>query len=174
MNFGQALIQILRNPDKQLSTTVWGDWFSYEDFHREYLSPETGSKRVMWGHFNDYTFEVRRNPLSKKEMTVSQIEEKAQDFDGMKAVIVRTYSAGVFYGYLKSLEGKTAILVHARRMWQWYGASLSECAQSGTPNKSKCKFPELVSEITLTEAIEVLNLSSKAKSSLDEVPVWKA
>jgi len=102
------------------------------------------------------------------------IPEKAEKLDGMEAVIVRTYSAGVFYGYLKSLEGKTAVLKKARRMWRWFGASLSECAQSGTPDKSKCKFPEIVDTVTLTEAIEILSLTDKAKESLDGVDVWKA
>jgi hypothetical protein len=102
------------------------------------------------------------------------VSKKAEQVDGLECVIVRTYSAGVFYGYLKSLEGKTAILKNARRMWQWYGATLSEVAQSGTPDQSKCKFPEMVDSITLTETIEVDSLTDKAKESLDGVPIWKA
>ncbi len=92
----------------------------------------------------------------------------------MEAVIVRTYSAGVFYGYLESRNGQEVVLRKARRMWQWYGASLSECAQSGTPDKSKCKFPEFVDKIELLNAIEILYLTDVAKKLLDEVPVWKA
>ena len=114
-------------------------------------------------HMNDVKY-VREDSLT----------QKAESFEGMEAVIVRTYSAGVFYGYLESLEGKTAVVRQARRMWKWFGASLSECAQSGTPNKDECKFPEAVDKVTLTEAIEVLYLTEKAKKSLDEVPVWKA
>ena len=102
------------------------------------------------------------------------LTQKAESFEGMEAVIVRTYSAGVFYGYLESLKGKTAVVRQARRMWKWFGASLSECAQSGTPDKSSCKFPEAVDKVKLTEAIEILYLTEKAKKSLDEVPVWKA
>lgn len=117
---------------------------------------------------------VRKDSIDVDYVRKDSIAKKAPDFEGMKAVIARTYSAGVFYGYLESLEGKTAVLKQARRMWQWYGASLSECAQSGTPDKSKCKFPEAVDSVTLTETIEVLDLTSKAKESLDEVPVWKA
>ena len=100
--------------------------------------------------------------------------KQAEKLDGCRAVIVRTYSAGVFYGYLKSRDGKEGILLNARRMWKWYGASLSECAQSGTPNKDNCKFPEVVDRIDLTEIIEVLQLTEKALKSLNEVPVWKA
>ena len=88
--------------------------------------------------------------------------------------IVRTYSAGVFYGLLESRNGKEVVLRNARRMWQWFGASLSECAQSGTPDITKCKFPEAVDRVLLTEAIEILDLTDKAKKSLDSVQVWKA
>jgi hypothetical protein len=103
-----------------------------------------------------------------------QISNNAEKFENMKAVIVRTYSAGVFYGYLKSQVGQEVELVNARRMWQWFGASLSECAQSGTPDQSKCKFPEAVSNVKLLNAIEILDLTDKAKKSLDGVKIWKA
>ena len=92
---------------------------------------------------------------------------------GLPAVIARTYSAGVFYGYLKERNGKEITLLNARRMWQFYGASLSQCAQSGTPDASKCKFPEAVDRIDLTEVIEILYLTAKAKKSLDGVEIWK-
>ena len=101
-------------------------------------------------------------------------EQLAEKFEGLPCVIVRTYSAGVFYGYLQKREGREVLLKNARRMWQWFGASLSELAQSGTPDKKKCKFPEAVSEVLLLEAIEILTLTKKAKENLDSVEVWKA
>ena len=101
-------------------------------------------------------------------------KETKPEINGMKAVIVRTYSAGVFYGYLESQIGQEVVLKQARRMWQWFGASLSECAQSGTPDISKCKFPEKVDTVKLLNAIEILDLTEKAKASLDSVAIWKA
>jgi hypothetical protein len=103
-----------------------------------------------------------------------QLANKAESFEGMKAVIVRTYSAGVFYGFLESRNGREVVLRKARRMWRWFGASLSECAQSGTPNIKECKFPEAVDRVELLEVIEILDLTAIAKKSLDSVPVWKA
>jgi hypothetical protein len=91
-----------------------------------------------------------------------------------KWVIVRTYSAGVFYGILHSRNGKEVTLKKARRMWKWFGASLSECAQSGTPRPSECKFPEAVDTVLLLEAIEIIDLTAPALASLEAVPVWKA
>ena len=88
--------------------------------------------------------------------------------------MVRTYSAGVFYGGLKSREGKEAVLVNARRVWKWEGAAtLSQLAQSGTSRPSDCKFPEPVSEVTLTEAIELIPVTEAALQTLNSVPVWK-
>lgn len=50
-----------------------------------------------------------------------------------KYVIVRTYSAGVFAGNLKSRNGKEVVLTNARRLWYWAGAaSLSQLAVNGT------------------------------------------
>lgn len=57
---------------------------------------------------------------------------QAKNLELMKYVIIRTYSAGVFAGYLKSREGQEVVLLHARRLWQWAGASsLSQLAESG-------------------------------------------
>jgi hypothetical protein len=90
-------------------------------------------------------------------------------------VIVRTFSAGVFAGTLVSREGKEVTLANARRLWYWEGAaSLSQLAQSGTSSPKKCKFPEPVDEILLTEAIEILSVTEAARASIAGVPVWKA
>ena len=92
-----------------------------------------------------------------------------------KYVIVRTYSAGVFAGNLKSKEGKEVVLTHARRLWYWAGAaSLSQLAMEGVRLPQECKFPCPVDEVLLTEAIEILNVSDAAKLSIESVPVWKA
>lgn len=94
--------------------------------------------------------------------------------DGLEYVLVRTYSAGVHAGYLKRREGKEVELLNARRFWQWYGAaSLSQLAQSGTSQPDKCKFPEEVDRIILTEAIEIANVTNKAKETFDKVGIWK-
>ena len=84
--------------------------------------------------------------------------------NNMPYVIVRTYSAGVFAGYLKGREGKEAILVNARRIWFWKGAAtLSQLAMSGTSDPNGCKFPEEVSKVILTETIEILEVTKKAQ-----------
>jgi len=88
-------------------------------------------------------------------------------------VIVRTYSAGVFAGYLKERSGKEVTLSNARRLWYWSGAaSLSEMAVRGTSEPDKCKFPCEVAEIILTETIEIIPATPFAQNSIKRVPVW--
>ncbi len=91
-----------------------------------------------------------------------------------KFVIVRTYSAGVFAGTLESREGKEVTMSNARRLWYWDGAaSLSQMAMEGTSKPENCKFPCPVALVILTEAIEILDVTDKAKDSIMGVPVWK-
>lgn len=90
-------------------------------------------------------------------------------------VIVRTYSAGVFAGYLKSREGKEGVILKARRLWYWKGAaSLSQLAMEGVTCPDECKFPCEVDSVTLTEIIEILDVTPKAKKCIASVPVWAA
>lgn len=92
-----------------------------------------------------------------------------------KYVIVRTYSAGVFAGNLKSRNGKEVELTDARRIWYWDGAaSLSELAVRGTSAPQNCKFPVAVPLVVLTEAIEILDTTPEAEASIKAVPEWKA
>lgn len=89
--------------------------------------------------------------------------------------IIRTYSAGVFAGYIKTRKGKEAVITNARRLWYWSGAaSLSELSLKGVKNPSQCKFPAEVSEVILTEVIEILPCTEEAEKSIKGVPVWEA
>jgi hypothetical protein len=91
-----------------------------------------------------------------------------------KYVIVRTYSAGVFAGTLKSKKGQEVTLTNARRLWYWDGAaSLSQLAVDGVSRPENCKFPVEVPAVLLTQAIEILAVSAKAKKSIAEVPIWQ-
>jgi len=99
----------------------------------------------------------------------------AANTDGMPYVIIRTYSAGVHAGYLKSRDGKEVELVNARRIWYWKGAaSLSQMAVSGVKCPKECKFSVAVPSIFLTEAIEIIPCTNEAMQNIQEVPEWKA
>jgi len=103
----------------------------------------------------------------------SDLKLKTEIVDGMEYKIVRTYSAGVFAGYVKSRKGQEVVMIKARRLWSWAGAaSLSQLAEEGTSSPEKCKFPCEVSKIELFQLIEMLDVSEKAKKTIDAVKVW--
>lgn len=92
----------------------------------------------------------------------------------MKYVIVRTYSAGVFAGYLESRNGSEVVLKNARRLWYWSGAaSLSQLAMEGVKRPNDCKFPREVERVELLNAIEILDVTDEAKENIGRVPVWE-
>lgn len=102
------------------------------------------------------------------------VKQIAKRKDGMDYVICRTYSAGVFAGYLEKREGKEVVLREARRLWYWSGASsLSQLAVDGVKKPDECKFPVAVDKVELTEAIEILTCTEEAKNIILTVPVWK-
>jgi len=94
--------------------------------------------------------------------------------DGLEYCIVRTYSAGVFAGYVGKLEGKAATVLDARRLWYWAGAaSLSQLAKEGVKKPDECKFPCEVERVYLTEVVEVIPCTENARKNISNVPVWE-
>lgn len=111
---------------------------------------------------------VRKDAIPNIEMN------HAFNPDGLEYCMVRTYSAGVFAAYVESRNGKETVLRDARRIWKWAGAAtLSQLATDGTSDPKNCKFPCAVDKVTLTEVIEIIPITEKAKKSIEEVPVWK-
>ena len=89
-------------------------------------------------------------------------------------VIVRTYSAGVFFGIIESQNGKEVSMLNVRRLWYWSGAaSLSQLAIDGVANPKDCKFPQALERDKLMEVIEIIPVTEKAKTSIDGVAIWK-
>ncbi len=98
----------------------------------------------------------------------------SEKVEGMEYVIIRTYSAGVFAGYLESREGKEAVIRNSRRIWSWEGAnSLSQLAMEGTCKPDECRFAVPVDKTIVTEVIEILSTTQKAKESIEGVSLWR-
>jgi hypothetical protein len=93
--------------------------------------------------------------------------------DGLPYAIIRTQSAGVWAGYIKSRVGQEVVLLEARRMWRWFGASLSQIAQEGCPVPANCMFPCPVARVELLQVIEIDYCTGAAMISIQGVPVWK-
>lgn len=94
-----------------------------------------------------------------------------------KTVIVRTHSAGVWMGVIKSLTGSVAIITEARRLWYWSGAaSLSQLAIEGTKRPNECKFTMTITDedgVYLPQVIEVLPCTQEAVDNINSVKAWK-
>lgn len=86
-----------------------------------------------------------------------------------KYVIIRTYSAGVHFGILKSKSGLECVLEEAIRIWKWSGAfTLSQMSMEGVKNPEECKFDMPAKSITL-QWIEILECTPEAIRSIKGV-----
>lgn len=104
-------------------------------------------------------------------------EKKTEGLNCMigKKVIIRTYSAGVWFGFLEQKDGNEVILRNARRMWSWWakeGISLSAVSVHGIKH-DKSKIAEAVDAVWL-EAIEIIPCTDNAINSIESAPNAKA
>ena len=123
--------------------------------------------------------------MNINELTIGQAKElanffaaknqplKAEGLNDMlgKYVIIRTYSAGVWFGILDQKSGREVILKEARRMYEFWcakGISLSSVALYGL-NQDQSRICASVDEVWL-EAIEILPTNSIATESLKSAP----
>ena len=110
---------------------------------------------------------VRKDQISNSK--------EAEKLDGLRYVIIRTQSAGVFAGYLKSRVGQEVVIINARRLYYWSGAAtLSQAATEGFSKPKECKFPCEVANLELTQAIEILDCTEKARLSIKSIAIWRA
>lgn len=107
---------------------------------------------------------------AKKKVAKKKVAKKAKPYK-----IIRTVNAGVFAGYVESSKGEEVTLTDARRLWYWKGAaSLSQLAVDGVSCPGECKFPVEVPRVELTQVIEKLDVTEKAKASIASVKPWTA
>lgn len=92
-----------------------------------------------------------------------------------KKVIVRTYSAGVFFGEIIEKKGEEVILKNARRLFFWKtvdnGVSLSEVANKGLHQDSKVCAATSKHWVI---AIELIECSAEAIKNIEAQNVYKA
>ena len=110
-----------------------------------------------------------------KEIIVETVEINGQIYVKKSSItqgplsIIRTYSAGVHVGEVVGHDGTVVKLKNARRLWRWRGANtLNEISLSGVNRNEYTRISEIVSEITLTEAIEIIPVLE----GVDLEPIW--
>lgn len=106
-----------------------------------------------------------------------QQTQNSASLDSMigRKVIIRTYSAGVWFGTLSEKAGNEVILTDARRMWFWkakQSISLSAVAIHGI-DEGASKIVEPVASVWL-EAIEIIPCEEVAIKSLEGAAHVKA
>ncbi|MEQ9910949.1 DUF6948 domain-containing protein [Pectobacterium polaris] len=119
--------------------------------------------------------------MNINDLTIGQAKELASIFGNTsnnepsigsqfigKPVIIRTYSAGVWFGVLSEKSGNEVIVKNARRMWRWQAKesiSLSAVAKFGI-DQSKSKIAPEVEFIWL-EAIEIIPTTPEATALIE-------
>ena len=92
-----------------------------------------------------------------------------------KKVIIRTYSAGVFFGELVEKTKDEVILKNARRLYFWKttdgGLSLSEVALTGLHKDSKVCAP---TNLHWMQAIEIIPCTNESINSIESQNDFKA
>lgn len=92
-----------------------------------------------------------------------------------KYVIVRSSPSGCWAGTLTSLEGDTATLANARRLWRWWaaeGVSLSGVAAAGLhpEHLGDCLIAAAVETAAVFQVCEILVASTAARESVEAQP----
>jgi len=109
-----------------------------------------------------------------KYVREDSISKMAPKVNGLDYCMVRTYSAGVFAGYVESRNGKEVVILNSTRIWKWEGAaSLSQLSTEGTNSPKTCKFGVTVDRTIVTEAIEIIFITEAAKKSIEAVEKWR-
>lgn len=117
--------------------------------------------------------------MNINELTIGQAKELANLFGsqqtsaslhGMigKKCVIRTHSAGVWFGEIEQKAGNEVIVKNARRLWQWWAAnsiSLSGVAVYGI-RQDKSKITPVVESVWL-EAIELIPCTTVAIESIE-------
>ena len=112
--------------------------------------------------------EAEEEPLPPVTVTEAK---GINDYAIGKEVIIRTYSAGVWFGVLKQKAGNEVILTKARRMYKWWAKesiSLSGVARHGIKQDDSKICGELDS--VWLEAIEIIPVVGNAAESIRTAP----
>ena len=120
--------------------------------------------------------------MNVNDLTLGQIKQLQSMFNNNQTanqglnshigekVIVRTYSAGVWFGELIEKSGTEVILKDARRMWYWKAnksISLSGVAVYGISSESNI-CPRISRQ--WLDAIEIISCTDVAIKSIEDAP----
>lgn len=89
-----------------------------------------------------------------------------------KKVLIRANGAGVYFGTLEKMEGNQVKVANVRNIWKWTGAScLSQIANEGVTGN---RIGPVVGSMVINNVLQVMPLTDKAITNLENQPEWKA
>ena len=96
--------------------------------------------------------------------------ESAKSVEGLTYCIIRTYSAGVWAGWVDlKVYGERMFVTDARRLWRWWSEfTLSALATTGIKDgkESENKYAMPVEKVYLTNVIEIIPCTEAAKQQI--------
>ena len=103
--------------------------------------------------------------------------ETAKSVKGLTYCIIRTYSAGVWAGWVDlKIYGEKMFVQDARRLWRWWSEfTLSALATTGIKDgkESENKYAMPVEKVYLTNVIEIIPCTETAKQQIIKQPNYK-
>jgi len=88
-------------------------------------------------------------------------------------VIVRAHTAGVHAGFLESRKGDTVTITKSRRLWKWFGASLSQVATTGLATGDNRIGAEVIkTDVVSPQGFEIIHCSTEAQKSIQGASPW--
>jgi len=108
---------------------------------------------------------------------VSKVQALAPQKDGLTYCIIRTYSAGVWAGYVDyANESMCQEVFEARRLWRWWSEfTLSALAMQGyrEDKKDENKYAMPVPSVRLFQIIELIPCTMEAQERIQSLPNYK-
>lgn len=140
---------------------------------------------------NTLTIGEARAELEKAKQTVSELsalfgqpvepaatEAPVMDYPIGQKVIIRARDAGVHFGTLQSVDGRSVTLANSRRMWRWWSGggehTLSGVARHGLADRNEVKIAGPIASISILDACEIISMSDIAIASLEAAKVAQA
>ena len=95
----------------------------------------------------------------------------------MEKSIIRTYSAGVFYGEVEKIDhevsGVGVTIRNCRRIWKWEGAaSLSQLAKEG-PCRPGSMISVTIDQMQVFGVIEIIPCTDQAIKAIESTKAWR-
>lgn len=115
--------------------------------------------------------EIIQGDDCKKE----ELDNKTNNILIGKKCVIRTMSAGVFFGTLVTDNGEIVVVKNSRMLWGWTGAlSVIDIAENGV-NPNGCKFSvTAMGNHRITGVLQIIEASKRAIISIEGVAVWVA